>query len=130
MLFDRPLAPFTNNIIYIDRPKNHKAGLVVDCIIFCFQKITSFHRPHNNFKTLMLPSKLQRGKCQESFLNTRSIVVFRRNFRSNKNFWNMRRQNMRQRLLARSLLKTKWRRFIGVRWDHSYIGFLRKIVDK
>ena len=38
-----------------------------DCIIFCFQKITSFHRPHNNFKTLMLPSKLQRGKCQESF---------------------------------------------------------------
>lgn len=40
-------------------------------------------------------------------LNTRSIVVFRRNFRSNKNFWNMRRQNMRQRLLARSLLKNK-----------------------
>ena len=66
VLFYRPLAFFTDNIC-IDRPKNHKARLEVDCIIFYFQIITSFHIPHNNFKTLTLPSKLQRGKYQENF---------------------------------------------------------------
>ena len=48
MLFNRLLAPFTNNII--DRPNNHKTRLKVVCAIFCFLKITSFHTPHNNFK--------------------------------------------------------------------------------
>ena len=66
MLFDRSLASFINNIIYIDRPNNYKIWLEVVCTIFCFLKMTSFHTPHNNFKTLLLPS--------------RSIAVFRRVF--------------------------------------------------
>ena len=61
VLFDRPLAFFTNNIIYINRPNNYKTRLGVVCTIFCFLKITSFHSPHNNFETLPLPSKF-RGK--------------------------------------------------------------------
>ena len=66
MLFDRSLASFINNIIFIDRPNNYKIWLEVVCTIFCFLKMTSFHTPHNNFKTLLLPS--------------RSIAVFRRVF--------------------------------------------------
>ena len=66
MLFDRSLASFINNIIFIDRPNNYKIWLEVVCTIFCFLKMTSFHTPHNNFKILLLPS--------------RSIAVFRRVF--------------------------------------------------
>ena len=65
VFLDRSHASFTNNI-YIDHPKNY-ARLKFDCVIFCFQKITSFHTPHINFKTLTLPSKLQREKCQVVF---------------------------------------------------------------
>ena len=42
VLFDRPLATFTNNINYIDCPNNGKTRLEVVCKIFCFLKITSF----------------------------------------------------------------------------------------
>ena len=80
MLFDRPLASFTNNIIYIDHSNNRKIKLEVVCKIFCFLKITSFHTPYNNFKTLPLPSKLWGEKWQERLWDTRSIVVFRRIF--------------------------------------------------
>ena len=45
------------------------------------QNITSFRTPHNNFKTLPLPSKLQREKRKIKVVsNTRSIVVFRLTF--------------------------------------------------
>ena len=76
VLFDRPLASFTNNIIFIDRPNNHKTRLGVICIIFCYLKITSFHTPHNNFKTLTLPYKLQGKNDNRVVSNARSIVVF------------------------------------------------------
>ena len=65
VFLDRSHASFTNNI-YIDHPKNY-ARLKFDCVIFCFQKITSFHTSHINLKTLTLPSKLQREKCQVVF---------------------------------------------------------------
>lgn len=65
VFLNRSHASFTDNI-YIDHPKNY-ARLKFDCVIFCFQKITSFHTPHINFKTLTLPSKLQREKCQVFF---------------------------------------------------------------
>lgn len=66
MFLDRSHVSFANNI-YIDHPKN-KARLKFDCIIFCFQKITSFHIPHINLKTSTLPSKLQREKMSSCFL--------------------------------------------------------------
>ena len=66
VFLDRSHVSFTNNI-YIDHPKN-KARLKFDCIIFCFQKITSFHIPHINLKTSTLPSKLQREKMSSCFL--------------------------------------------------------------
>lgn len=66
MFLDRSHVSFTNNI-YIDDPKN-KSRLKFDCIIFCFQKITSFHIPHINLKTSTLPSKLQREKMSSCFL--------------------------------------------------------------
>ena len=50
------------DIIEIDRPNNHKIRLGVVCIFFCLLKITSFRTPHNNFKTLTLPSKVRREK--------------------------------------------------------------------
>ena len=65
VLFDRPLASFKNNIIYIDRPNNLKTRHEVVCTIFCILKITSFHTSHKNFKTLPLPSKLQKTKREE-----------------------------------------------------------------
>ena len=34
MLFERPLPSFTKNIIYIDRPSNHKTRLEIICSIF------------------------------------------------------------------------------------------------
>ena len=76
MLFDRSLASFINNIIYIDRPNNYKIWLEVVCTIFCFLKMTSFHTPHNNFKTLLLPSKLQREKWQEKLPQILDPLLF------------------------------------------------------
>ena len=50
-----------NNIIYIDRPDNHKTRLEQS---FAFLKsLPSTH--HTNFKTLPLPSKLQKKKWEE-----------------------------------------------------------------
>ena len=43
MLFDRPLASFSNNFIDIDRPKNHNTRLKVVRKVFGFLKIISFH---------------------------------------------------------------------------------------
>ena len=68
MLFDRSIASFTYNIIYIDYLNNYKTWLVVVCTIFCFLKITSFLTPHNSFKTLPLSSKLQRENEKKSCL--------------------------------------------------------------
>ena len=73
VLFDRPLASFTRNIIYIDCPNNCETRLEVVCTIFCFLKITSFHTPHNNFKRLCRFRLSNRGKND-------LIVVFRLNF--------------------------------------------------
>ena len=52
----QPLASFTNNIHYIDRPNNHKTRLEAVCTIFCFLKTTSFNTSHNNLKILPLLS--------------------------------------------------------------------------
>ena len=68
MLFDRPRASFTNNIIYIDRPNNQKTRLEFVRTIFSFLKLTSFHTPHHNFKPLPLSSKLQRENDKKSCL--------------------------------------------------------------
>ena len=76
MLFNKPLASFINNIIDIDRPNNHKTRLEVVCILFCLLKITSFRRPHNNFKTLTLPSKLQRETWQKWFCQILNPLLF------------------------------------------------------
>ena len=76
MLFDRPLASFTNNIIYIDCPTNCKTRLEVVCTIFWFLKMFSFHTPHNNFKTLPLPSKLQREKWKEKLSQILDPLLF------------------------------------------------------
>ena len=76
MLFDRPLTSFTNNIIYINCPNNYKTRLKVVCTIFRFLKITSFHTPHNNFKTLLHPSKLQREKWQEKLSQILDPLLF------------------------------------------------------
>ena len=77
MLLDRPFASFKNNIIYIDRPNNHKTQLKVVCTIFCILKITSFHTSHNNFKTLPLPSKLQKKKWEERLSQILEPLFFR-----------------------------------------------------
>ena len=76
MLFNKPLASFINNIIDIDRPNSHKTRLEVVCILFCLLKITSFRRPHNNFKTLTLPSKLQRETWQKWFCQMLDPLLF------------------------------------------------------
>ena len=77
MLFDKPLASFTNNIIYINRPNNYKTTTRSRLYSLLLLKITYFHTPHNNFKTLPLPYKLQREMIGKVVSNTRSIVVFR-----------------------------------------------------
>ena len=97
MLFDRPLASFTNNIIYIDRPKKSKdmpvdisqliysasnldvpKGIaeIVRTKSFKFLKGTFYHIPHNNFKTLPLPSKLQREKWREKLSQILDPLLF------------------------------------------------------
>ena len=96
VLFGRPLASFTNNI-YIDRSDkdNTKTLWVQGCVtsviwyasctkakvkhlckLFCFLKITSFHIPHNDFKTLTLLSKLQREKWQERLSQILDLLLF------------------------------------------------------
>ena len=99
MLFDRPLASFTNNIIYIDCPNNCKTRLEVVCTILCFLKITSFHTPHNNFKTLPPPSKLQRESCLKYSIR----CYFTASFLSR--FWS---ENRRRRIPAVCRMKPKF----------------------
>ena len=41
MLFERPLPSFTKNIIYIDRPSNHKTRLEIICSIFFWKQLPS-----------------------------------------------------------------------------------------
>ena len=41
MLFERPLPSFTKNIIYIDRPSNHKTILEMICSIFFWKQLPS-----------------------------------------------------------------------------------------
>ena len=107
MLFDRPHASCTNNIIYMDCPNNCKTRNEVVCTIFCFLKITSFHKPHNNFKTLPLPSKLQRENDKKICLKysihccfpTYFLLLF---FRDS---W---AENRRRRIPAVSCIKLKF----------------------
>ena len=107
MLFDRPHASCTNNIIYIDRPNNCKTILEVICTIFCFLKITSFHKPHNNFKTLPLPSKLQREKWQENLSQILDPLLFSDVFPA-PFFRDSSAENRRIRIPAVSRIKLKF----------------------
>ena len=75
VLFDRPLPSF-RNVIYIDSPNNYKTRFEFVWTIFCFSKITSFHTPNNNYKTLPLPSKLQREKWQEKLSQILDPLLF------------------------------------------------------
>ena len=45
--------------------------------IFCILKITSFHTSHNNFKTLPLPSKLQKKNNKKGCLKYLNHCFFR-----------------------------------------------------
>ena len=53
VLFDRPLASFTNNIIYIDCPNNCKTRIVVVCTIF-FLLFENNFLPHTTQQFLRL----------------------------------------------------------------------------
>ena len=107
MLFDRPHASCRNNIIYIDRPNNCKTILEVICTIFCFLKITSFHKPHNNFETLPLPSKLQREKWQENLSQILDPLLFSDVFPA-PFFRDSSAENRRIRIPAVSRIKLKF----------------------
>ena len=105
VLFNRPLVSFANNIIYIDRPNNHKTRLEVVCTIFCFLKITSFHTPILRLCCLHLS---YRGKMTRKVVsNTRSIVVFRV-FSRLFSFAILERKTDCRRILAVSCIKPKF----------------------
>ena len=59
-----------------DRLNNHKTRFKVVCTIFCSLNVTSFHTPHNNFKTLSPPSKFQREKWQERLSQILDPLLF------------------------------------------------------
>ena len=52
-LLDRPLASFTNNIIYIDCPNNCKTRIEVVCTIFFFSLFHLSYRGENDKKSCL-----------------------------------------------------------------------------
>ena len=78
VLFDRPLASFTNNIIYIDRPNNHKKKLEVVCKIFLFKITFSTH--HITIWRLCRFHLSYRGKNDKKVVSSTRFTSFPASF--------------------------------------------------
>ena len=75
--------------------------------IFCILKITSFHTSHNHFKTLPLPSKLQKKNEKKGCLKYSNHCFFRRILLL-LFFRDSRAANRRRRIPAVSRIKLKF----------------------